>query len=103
MGLFNFRYKEEARLHAERIGVGLMQINEELRKGPSAMPIVRGLCSAVSREMLEMYAAADRLSTNDKLTFSLFYNGNMILYNDFIREIEYFRNLLKNNYGVQLF
>ncbi len=81
----------------------MRQINEELRKGPSAMPNVRGLCHAVSDEMQKMYAAADKLAAYDKLTFSLSYNGKMILYNDFIHEIEYFRKMLLNNYGVQLF
>lgn len=103
MGFFNFKDKNEVVLHAERVGVGLRQINEELRKNQSATPLVRGLCSAISDEMQKMYATADKLSANDKLTLSLSYNGKMILYNDFIREIEYFRRMLLNNYGVQLF
>ena len=65
--------------------------------------MVKGLCKAVSDEMQKMYSTADKLSVNDKLTLSLFYNGQMILYNDFIREIEYFRKMLLTNYDVQLF
>ena len=103
MGFLSFREKSETRMYAERVGVGLTQINDELRKGRSAISDVRGLCYAVSRDMQKMYAASDKLSANDKLTLSLLYNGTPILYNDFLKEIEFFRKMLLINYSIQLF
>lgn len=103
MGLFKFREKAELQMHAERFGVGLLQINDELRQWPTSQPTVRGLCIAISNEMLKMYAIADKLSSSDKLTISLSYNGQMILYSSFLKEIEIFKRMLVNNYGIQLF
>lgn len=103
MGLFNIKDKSELRLHAERVGIGILQVNDELRKWPSSQPMVRGLCRAISNEMLQMYVIADKLSSYDKLTMSLSFNGQMILYNEFIREVEKFRAMLLNHYQIQLF
>ena len=41
MGLFKFREKAELQMHAERVGVGLLQINDELRQWPTSQPTVR--------------------------------------------------------------
>lgn len=103
MGFFNFREKAELQMHAERVGVGLLQINDELRRWPASQPTVRGLCIAISNEMLKMYAIADKLSSNDKYSITLSYNGQMILYSSFVKEIENFRQMLQNHYGIQLF
>ena len=94
MGFFNFNKTIQLRVHAERVGIGLCQINNELRKHQSATPLIEGLCIAVSDEMQKMYTIADQLSTDDRFTISLSYNGKMILYNDLMREIEFIRNML---------
>lgn len=103
MGFFSFKDKADVYKYAERVSVGIRQINDELRGWPATQPTVRGLCHAVSEEMQNMYRVADKLTQKDRSTLSVLHNGHMVLYNDFIRELESFRQILKQQYQINLF
>ena len=87
MGLFDFGDKAMIQTHAYRVGVGMLQVRDELNKSPLDKQEIGGLAWAVCAEMKKMMTLANTLSPSSRSSLKVDYNGSKIDYDTFITSI----------------
>ena len=80
--LYDFGDREMVRAYAMRVGTGLLQL-----KSSSDKQWIKGLSSAVAKEVQNMLIQADKLTSESKSCLKITYNGNKIPYYSFLEEI----------------
>lgn len=87
MGLLDFGDRAMIQTLALRVGIGMLQMRDEMNKSPLNLPQIRGLAYAVCEEMKKMMNIANSLSQTSRNSLKIEYKGSKIFYDEFITTI----------------
>lgn len=87
MGLLDFGDRAMIQTHAYRVGVGMLQVRDELAKSSLNLPLIKGLARATHEEMKKMMTLANSLSLSSRSSLKVDYNGSKINYDVFITSV----------------
>lgn len=88
MGLFDFGDRATIQTLAYRIGVGVVQMESELRNSPrEATPMLRGLAHSIAKEMHKTTILVHSLSKSSQDSLKVDFKNRKILFWAFYTEI----------------
>ena len=103
MGLFDFGDRAVVQNLAYRVGVGIQQIEDEIRKSPmNATPLLRGLAFTVREERIKMMQLYYDLQESTRNSLVIEFKGRKIPFWDFFTELVPISSKVKDLTNIRL-